>query len=143
MSDASRLAVLCTQLGYPAETHSLEERLRKNFDNPRRATFVSTDNSDVVVGFVDLDFRCIMVNDGCAEICGLVIDENCRGCGYGKELIKKAEEWAIAMGACELSLRSNVVREEAHVFYKKLGFEVYKKQLAFRKHLNLEAEKSG
>jgi ribosomal protein S18 acetylase RimI-like enzyme len=135
LADCGRLAQLCTQLGYPADATTVELRLQKNVDNEKRATFVAEDSSGQVVGFIDMDFRCIMVSDKSAEICGLVVDEHRRGQGFGKALIRQAEAWAAKSGAKVLSLRSNVTRKEAHACYESLGFELAKQAYVFAKEL--------
>jgi GNAT superfamily N-acetyltransferase len=135
-TDAERLALLCTQLGYPADASTAELRLKKSSARPDRATFVALSAGGEVMGFIDLNYRCIMVNDSTAEICGLVVDERARGKGYGTALIRQAEIWAKAQGASEIALRSNIIRKEAHAFYESLGFSSYKQALVFRKNLN-------
>ena len=49
--------------------------------------------------------------------------------------MRRAEEWAGEKRCATVTLRSNVIREEAHAFYRSLGFSVYKTQHAFRKTL--------
>jgi GNAT superfamily N-acetyltransferase len=50
-------------------------------------------------------------------------------------LLEEVEEWAKARGCSTMRLRSNVVRKDAHRFYVNLGYEIVKRQLAFRKVL--------
>jgi GNAT superfamily N-acetyltransferase len=71
----------------------------------------------------------------CAEVNGLVVDETQRSAGTGAKLLQAAERWAAEKGCKSMSVRSNVVRERAHEFYLRNGYEHYKTQKAFRKYL--------
>jgi GNAT superfamily N-acetyltransferase len=63
------------------------------------------------------------------------VDEGQRSLGAGAKLLEAAEQWAKARGCQGISVRSNVVRERAHGFYLRNGYEHYKTQKAFRKPL--------
>jgi ribosomal protein S18 acetylase RimI-like enzyme len=69
------------------------------------------------------------------EIGGLVVDESCRSQGVGRLLMARVEEWARSNGFTEARLRSNVIRESAHLFYENLGYRVNKTQKSFLKTL--------
>ncbi len=70
-----------------------------------------------------------------AEVNGLVVAEEQRSLGAGARLLKAAEDWARKHGCPSMHVRSNVIRERAHKFYERLGYEHYKTQKAFRKML--------
>jgi GNAT superfamily N-acetyltransferase len=70
-----------------------------------------------------------------AEVNGLIVSEEQRSSGLGAKLLAAAEEWACRKGCKSMSVRSNVVRERAHAFYVRAGYEHYKTQKAFRKKL--------
>jgi GNAT superfamily N-acetyltransferase len=135
-ADAQALVSLCCQLGYPSTVEQISARLECMRQDPMRVLFISIDPQGRVVGFIDLDHRIITVCDGVVDICGLVIDESVRGQGYGDALLRHAEDWARARGVDEVSLRSNVIRTQAHGFYKRRGYEIYKQSYAFRKKLS-------
>jgi len=69
------------------------------------------------------------------EIGGLVVDPTARHKGYGRKLVefvaKIAETDNIA-----LRVRCHSQREEAHAFYKRLGFSSNKTQKVFQMHFN-------
>jgi len=50
-------------------------------------------------------------------------------------LLRAAERWAKSKGCKNMSVRSNVIRERAHTFYLRNGYQHYKTQKAFRKNL--------
>ncbi len=64
---------------------------------------------------------------------GLVVDEAVRSQGCGWLLLDAGEKWARKKGCKGVSVRSNVIRERAHEFYLRHGYEHYKTQKAFRK----------
>ena len=67
------------------------------------------------------------------EIGGLVVDEAQRRLGIGRSLMAEAERWAGTRDCTAIRLRSNTVRTEAHIFYKRRGYEELKTQHVFRK----------
>jgi GNAT superfamily N-acetyltransferase len=73
-----------------------------------------------------------------AEIAGLVVDEAERGRGIGPLLLRAAEDWARRAGCAALRVRSNVIRERAHAFYRREGYRDIKKQCVLEKRLNPE-----
>jgi GNAT superfamily N-acetyltransferase len=70
-----------------------------------------------------------------AEVNGLVVDEKVRSRGAGSKLLEAGEKCARKMGCAGMSVRSNVIRDRAHAFYLRKGYEHYKTQKAFRKAL--------
>jgi GNAT superfamily N-acetyltransferase len=69
------------------------------------------------------------------EIVGLVVAEDCRRHGVGRELVQRAEQWAAGLGAATVVVRSNTKREESHRFYPALGYAATKTQAVYRKRL--------
>ena len=49
--------------------------------------------------------------------------------------MEAGEAWARARGLKEMVLRSNVIRERAHAFYRRLGYEEQKRQVKLRRRL--------
>jgi PhnO protein len=63
-----------------------------------------------------------------AEIAELIVDENSRSRGIGRDLLTAFEDVAIGNGCVRLEVDSNKVREDAHRFYLREGFlETHKK----------------
>jgi GNAT superfamily N-acetyltransferase len=135
-TDIFDIARLCTQLGYPTDGPTAARRMLAILAAaPDHALLVAANEFDTVVGFVHVGIRPLLIADRTAEICGLVVDESVRGKGHGKRLMMAAEQWAREAHCAEIALRSNVVRTEAHEFYKALGYAAYKTSLALRKKL--------
>jgi len=134
-ADADELVSLCEQLGYPSTLSEIKDRLARLDGNSENALFVSEDNNGRLTGFIGLSARPLIVCDLAVEVTALVVDRKARGKGVGKRLLEEADEWSRERGAKMITLRSNVIREEAHKFYLHLGYEIYKTSLAFRKKL--------
>jgi len=134
-ADASRIAALCGQLGYPTTTRSVSARLREALKERNGACFVAERREQGVIGWVHVTVRPLLEVERRAEVSGLVVDEQARSQGAGRLLLEAAERWARKKRCAEMSVRSNVIREKAHAFYARRGYEHYKTQKTFRKKL--------
>jgi GNAT superfamily N-acetyltransferase len=135
-SDAERIAQLSGDLGYPATPEQITARLRQLTPASKHAVIVaeSTDAARVV-GWIHVSVSYLLESDARAEVNGLVVAEGQRSAGAGAKLLEAAEEWARKRGCRGMNVRSNVIRERAHKFYERQGYEHYKTQKAFRKPL--------
>jgi len=131
--DAARIAELSGQLGYPAERHEISARLRKIKSASHHEVFVAETLERKVIGWVHVSVTPLLEVELRAEINGLVVDDQERSRGTGAFLTRAAERWAREKGCKSMSVRSNVIRERAHLFYLRNGYEHYKTQKAFRK----------
>jgi GNAT superfamily N-acetyltransferase len=132
--DAPAVAALATQLGYPSSPEQVEKRLESIRYDSDHAVFVAFCEGRVVAWLHAFVCR-VLESDPYAQIGGLVVDESMRGKGAGRLLMQVAEEWALEKGCRRVSLRSNILRREAHGFYEKLGYTLVKTQHAFQKDL--------
>lgn len=135
LSDAERIAILSGQLGYPATTREMTARLKRALRAKDGVCFVAETNAQGVIGWVHVSVTPLLEVERRAEVNGLVVDEKVRSRGAGARLLDAAEKWARKMRCKGMSVRSNVLRERAHGFYLRLGYEHYKTQKAFRKDL--------
>lgn len=134
-NDASRLADLSGQLGYPATTEEITKRMRKLKHASQNALFVAEAHNAGVVGWTHVSVTHLVEVGTRAELNGLIVAEGQRSLGAGARLLEAAEDWARKHGCPSMSVRSNVIRERAHKFYERQGYEHYKTQKAFRKSL--------
>ena len=130
-----RIAELCGQLGYLATAREIAERLRRLVPPSQHAVFVAESTERNVIGWVHVSDSRVLEVAPRAEVNGLVVDEEKRSSGAGSLLLEEAERWAKRRECKSLSVRSNVIRERAHKFYERHGYEHYKTQKAFRKAL--------
>jgi GNAT superfamily N-acetyltransferase len=118
LEDAAFISALLVQLGYPAESIAVRERLAALGDEDR--VLVCED------GFVSLHRVPLLAEGGCcARITALVVSESHRGAGVGSALVEAAESTARSWGCALLEVSSGrrPERAAAHRFYPALGFE--------------------
>jgi GNAT superfamily N-acetyltransferase len=136
-SDAERIAQLSGELGYPTTAGQIATRLRQLKPASKHAVFVAecSDATVGLVGWLHVSVSHLLESDIRAEVNGLIVAEGQRSAGAGAKLLEAAEEWARRHGCQGMNVRSNVIRERAHGFYERNGYEHYKTQKAFRKPL--------
>lgn len=134
-ADAAAIARLSGQLGYPVAVQSLAPRLQCLLASKDQAVFVATAAESEVVGWIHGAEQLLVESGARCEILGLVVDESVRRGGIGRRLVQAAEQWAVARGLSEVSVRSAVARAESHPFYQQLGYERVKSQHVYRKRL--------
>ncbi|MGD8328256.1 MAG: GNAT family N-acetyltransferase [Acidobacteriota bacterium] len=136
--DAESLAHLSGELGYPAAAAAVAQRLAVLLDRGDHAVLVAESAEGRVLGWAHAFVAHRLESPSFAEIGGLVVSEGVRGQGIGRCLVAAAERWARNRGLGAIRVRSNVVREEAHAFYRRLGYENLKEQAVFRKSLDAD-----
>ena len=134
-ADAAVLAELSSQLGYPCAAATMRERLRQLRERHAGAVFVARDAQGRVLGWTHVAPRLNLEEDPFAELAGLIVADGARGLGVGARLLHAAEDWARYNGYARLRVRSNVVRERAHGFYRREGYAEIKQQRVFEKPL--------
>jgi GNAT superfamily N-acetyltransferase len=134
--DAPELAALAGELGYPSTAAELARRLAPLLADPAQAVLVAVDDADRAVGWTHVVVRRQLDSDDWVEVAGLVVTEGQRGAGVGAALLVAAERWAVAHSLPLVQLRSNVIRERAHRFYRRQGYEPVKSQLLFRRRVD-------
>ena len=141
--DAERMAPLAGQLGYPSTPAQIAARLEDVLALPEHTVWVAESGDGALAGFADIFMMRTVESDVRVEIAGLVVDQAYRGKGVGRRLMEQAEQWAREKGCPAVTLRSNVIREDAHRFYETLGYQVIKTQKSFRKMLSPGAERQA
>ena len=134
-TDAARIADLSGQLGYPSTEKQMKARLRVMFKDKEAACFIAESRDGGLIGWIHVSTTPLLEVERRAEVNGLVVDEMVRSQGAGALLLAAAEKWARGRRCESMSVRSNVLRERAHGFYLRNGYEHYKTQKAFRKGL--------
>ncbi|NLE21965.1 MAG: GNAT family N-acetyltransferase [Actinobacteria bacterium] len=124
--DASELARLCTELGYPSTAAQVRERLVRLSD-VEHGLFVAEDGGGLR-GVVDVHVRVVLEEDPFAELIALVVSEDGRGEGVGSALVAEAVRWARRRRVRKLWVRVSLWREATPRFYERLGFRRVKQQ---------------
>jgi GNAT superfamily N-acetyltransferase len=121
--DAARIAELLGQLGYPTEEAVVRERLERLAASGADETWLAERDGEIV-GLIGLHVSDSLEHDGpVAKISEIVVDERLRGQGIGAALMEEAEREARRRGCVLIFLTTAERREEAHRFYRRLGFE--------------------
>jgi GNAT superfamily N-acetyltransferase len=121
-ADASPMAVLLTQLGYPSSAAEVRERLAHILADDQYATFVA-EIDRAVVGLVGIRLGTYYEKNGLyAHLVVLVVDERHRGSGVGQALVGAAERWATERKARAVLVHSGTQRRDAHRFYERRGY---------------------
>jgi GNAT superfamily N-acetyltransferase len=134
-TDAARIAELSGQLGYPTSAKEMRARLKDVLKDKDGACFVAESREGGLVGWIHVSTTPLLEVERRAEVNGLVVEEAARSLGAGALLLVAAEKWARGKRCKSMSVRSNALRERAHGFYLRNGYEHYKTQKAFRKGL--------
>ncbi len=90
---------------------------------------------DIVVGWIDVGIVHHLQSEPYGEIGGFVVTQNHRGSGIGKDLLAHAEVWIRERGVRRALVRSQLMREAAHRFYKREGYSQVKTSAVFEKQL--------
>lgn len=131
------LVDLCEQLGYPTTALEIEARIKDLTGMDDHLLLVAETEAGEVVGWVHGIVRKLLVIAPHIELGGLVVDESQRCQGIGEQLLHAVETWALDRGIKTVFVRSNAIREDAHRFYQRLGYEIVKTSLTFIKEVDL------
>jgi len=134
IKDSERIAILCEQLRYSATKEQIEERLNKIQNNNSHIIYVAVEN-DYIIGWAHAHISDLIIIPNQALLFGLVVDKIYRNSGIGRLLMQHIEEWATLVGCEGVILRSNIKRQEAHLFYEKIGYKNIKQSVTFYKKL--------
>jgi GNAT superfamily N-acetyltransferase len=137
MDDVIDISLLAQQLGYPNRLQDMEKRLAVILSNSNQAVFVVDIAEQNAAGYIHAIKNTSLEAGTVVEVGGLVIHSLYRRRGLGKLLLSAAETWAREVGSHQIRLRSNIIREEAHQFYKDMGYTINKTQYSFIKTLDL------
>jgi GNAT superfamily N-acetyltransferase len=104
----------------------------------RRGDVLVADDDGQVVGVCQVMIFPHFQHTGrwCCELEGVHVREDHRGQGVGGQMLAAAEELARARDCYRIQLTSRNVREDAHRFYRRLGFE--QNSQGFKKRLEVE-----
>lgn len=134
LSDATEIAVLLTQLGYPSSREQVEHRLGALLTLPECRTLVAVAGS-TVVGMAGIRTETAYTRDRpVGRLVALVTEEGWRGRGVGSLLLRATEEWLVQSGAERVVVNSATHRAEAHRFYIDRGYEITGVRLAKSLH---------
>ena len=121
--DARWVAELLEQLGYPASSEAAARRLQALAASRHDDVWVA-ERDGKVIGLVAIHVSGSLEYDGdVAKVSALVVDKAARRQGVGEQLMALAEREARRRGCVLLFLTTAERRQDAHAFYRRLGFE--------------------
>jgi len=123
LRDSSVIARLMSQLGYPTSSDEMKERLAGILPNSDYMTLIAEVQKDAV-GVIGIGVNRYYEKNGVyGRLLALVVDERWRGQGIGASLVAQAEHWLKEREVTSIVVNSGKHRDEAHRFYKQLGYE--------------------
>ena len=131
---ANQIVTLTQELGYTANTTDTETWLTQLSCSPLHCVYIAVVDNQVC-GWLVVEKRMFLESRTKAEITGLVVGKQYRCFGIAQALVRAAQEWAIEQGLETMVVRSNIEREESHLFYPKVGFERSKTTHVYTKSL--------
>ena len=130
-SDASTIAELSSQLGYPTQPDQATAYLTDLANRSDHVVFVSESTDGLITGWIHVCCGYLLATGPFVEIGGLVVGEGQRSHGIGAALVDTACQWAAERSYQSIWVHSNVIRERAHNFYRMRGFTLWKTQSLF------------
>jgi GNAT superfamily N-acetyltransferase len=132
-ADATRVAELLSQLGYPTTPEQALARLDRLATEPGQTVLVA-EVDGAVVGLATVFIRHLINADApLARIASMIVDDAWRSRGIGAELVAAAEAIARDAGCERVEVTSAEDRTRAHAFYRRLGYS--ERPRRFVKHL--------
>jgi GNAT superfamily N-acetyltransferase len=133
--DATALADLSGQLGYPATAEEIERRLATIDLLDSSVVLVACDRTDRPLGWGQVELRRTLVEPLAGQVMALVVDEGSRSGRVGRQLLLAMERWATERGCRRMIVSTRVTRERAHQFYAREGYAVTKTSYLLAKEL--------
>lgn len=121
--DAAAVDELLGQLGYPQDdTAATAARIQAWRHDPASAAYVADAGGDLH-GLVAVHVCPFFERTGSwARIVAIVVADRSRGQGVGGRLMAEAETFATRNGCVRVEVTSADRREDAHAFYRRLGY---------------------
>ena len=133
--DAGAVAALAAQLGHDEAQDEIGRRIEELRAQGNGEVYVAVVPPDIVVGWIQVYGVLLVELPPLAEVGSLVVDARYRRIGVGRSLMEAAELWARQNGLAVLRLRSNLQRDDAPGFYRRLGYQEVAASTLFSKVL--------
>jgi len=133
-ADATEVARLCAQLGYPVADAVMRQRIEQLAESSAFRLVVA-EGVPGLLGWACAEVRVSLESGTRVELTGLVVDAASRRGGVGRAMVADIERWAQAQRCPEIVVRSNVARLESHPFYEGLGYRCAKTQRVYTRAL--------
>lgn len=124
--DASGIALLISQMGYPATADDVHRRLRIFADGRSDVLVALSGNGDqAVIGLVSISLAPSILDAApTGRITALMVSREYRRSGVGRLLLERVEVWARNRGCDRIHVVAGKRRVKvSHPFYSNVGFE--------------------
>lgn len=121
--DATGVATLLGELGYPCTPDEAAVRLMDLREEPEQQLWIAQEHGEAIA-MIAIDIRYYLpLGARTCRITALVVLEEFHGKGIGKRLLREAETKARQAGATRVELTTALHRDQAHQFYRACGYE--------------------
>ena len=121
-TDMAAIRPLLRQLDYDIDVAEITARV--NHVLARQDHYVAVvERQGSIVGLVHVYERAALEKPVEAVVQALIVEEAARGSGLGSKLMQNAECWARERGLTSVSLHTQIARDDAIAFYRRLGYE--------------------
>ena len=127
-SDSTRISELSSQLGYETSADQVDQAVGTRW-------LLVAEIGNEVVGWIQLQVQSSILAEDRGVITGMVVDKRHRRSGIGRGLVEETTRPARSEGLSTLRVRSRSDREDAHDFYRALGFRELKVQKILDFHI--------
>lgn len=122
LGDASDVARLLGELGYPCTRDQAAERIAVVRHDPRQHLLLAEIDGDTS-GLISLyTLYSVVHGHEVARITGLVVLPEEQGKGVGRRLLREVESICRRYDVRRIEVTSNASRIEAHAFYRRCGY---------------------
>ena len=122
LTDASALAGLMSELGYPANEADMQLRLEQIAADERYRTFVAVRRGEVCGMIGTFACHTFEHDDLGGRILALVVTKDSRRSGVARRLIAAAENDFAKRNITRVAVDTRFERSDAHTFYESLGY---------------------
>ena len=129
-SESDQLYDLLVQMGYHPDRETLPYTMAQLSDSGADYILAAYDG-ERMVGWIHAVIMNRVTSGRYVEVVSLVVDTEYRRQGIGAKLVRQASNWAASNKLPKVRVRCNMVREQAHDFYRALGFIINKEQRVF------------
>ncbi|HJU64576.1 MAG TPA: GNAT family N-acetyltransferase [Gemmatimonadaceae bacterium] len=120
-ADAPAISSLLGQLGHATPEADVRSRMRRLGSTDR---VLIAEVGERACGLVTTHLTPVLHRAGpVGRITSLVVSDDARGSGVGRALVEAAERLLVEQGCVRIEVTSGRLREGAHRFYERLGYE--------------------